>query len=67
MNRTPALRRRRGQSTVEYLLVVSVLVVAMWAAAQTFVPSWRSGLRTAAGDIQDMASDGYVGGGDGAR
>lgn len=57
---------RRGQSTVEYLLVISVLVIAIWSTAQVFVPGWRNGLRSATGDIQNMARDGYVGGGEGA-
>ncbi len=53
---------RAGQSTVEYMLVISVLVLAMYAAAQALVPEWKSGLETMSGNVQQMASDGYVGG-----
>jgi len=44
------------------MLVISVLVLAMYAAAQALVPEWKSGLETMSGNVQQMASDGYVGG-----
>lgn len=55
-------RGRRGQTTVEYALVISVLTVAMWAAAQLVVPGLQSGLESMTGDVQGMAEQGYVGG-----
>ena len=36
-------RRRAAQSTVEYVLVISVLVVAMVTAAWYFMPGFSSG------------------------
>lgn len=56
-------RSRAAQSTVEYMLLVSVLVVAFWAAAQYLVPAWQTGLQSMTGNVQGMASEGYVDGG----
>ncbi len=56
-------RSRAAQSVVEYMLLVSVLVVAFWAAAQYLVPGWQMGLERMTGDVQKMSNDGYVGGG----
>mgnify|MGYP006863461503 CR=1 FL=1 len=58
-----AWRSRTAQSVVEYMLLVSVLVVALWAVAQTLVPGLQSGLQSMSTDVQNMAGDGYVGGG----
>lgn len=65
MRRNPARawRSRAAQSAVEYMLIISVLTIAMWAAAQALVPDLQSGLESMSGDVQGMASDGYVGGG----
>lgn len=56
-------RSRAAQSAVEYMLLVSVLVVALWAVAQYLVPGLQDGLDSMSGDVQGIASDGYVGGG----
>ncbi|MCB9761895.1 MAG: hypothetical protein H6739_18850 [Alphaproteobacteria bacterium] len=53
---------RAGQSTVEYVLVLSVLVVAMWAAAQLFVPDYAAGLGAMQADLSRTTRDGVVGG-----
>jgi uncharacterized protein (UPF0333 family) len=60
---TRILRSRAAQSTLEYMLLVSVMVVAMWGAAQYLVPGLQQGLGRMSGDVQGMSSDGYVGGG----
>ncbi len=60
---TRARRSHAGQSTVEYMLLVSVLVLAMVAVTRTLVPGLESGLQSMSSDVQGMASDGYVGGG----
>ncbi len=54
--------KRSGQTAVEYMLVISVLAVALWAAAQLVVPQWKDGLQDMTGDVQNMAAQGYVGG-----
>ncbi len=60
---TRILRSRAAQSTLEYMLLVSVMVVAMWGAALYLVPGLQQGLGRMSGDVQGMSSDGYVGGG----
>ncbi|MCB9741235.1 MAG: hypothetical protein H6741_16760 [Alphaproteobacteria bacterium] len=63
MAKRPArLRLEAGQTTVEYMLVLSVLVIAMWAAAQLFVPSFQAGLRAMQDDVADDTREGVVGG-----
>lgn len=59
------LRRRatRGQSTVEYLLLISVLVLALWAVSQALADGMEEGLQLMSRDVEDMAQEGYVGGG----
>jgi hypothetical protein len=58
-----ALGRRAAQSTVEYMLVISVLVIGLWAAAQALVPGLSEGLESMSTDVQSMTEAGYVGGG----
>lgn len=45
-------KQQSGQTATEYLLVVSVAVLALVGAAYTFVPSFRSGVSTLAHDVQ---------------
>ena len=46
MRRRTGRDRERGQSAVEYMLVVSVLVVALVAAGVPFQTKMRSAVRT---------------------
>jgi hypothetical protein len=55
--------RQRGQSVIEYMLVTSVVAIAIWASAQLFVPQWRSGLSEAVRDVADGVWQGFSGGG----
>ena len=64
----PPTRRKytgslQGQTTVELFLVISVLVLAAWAAGQFLVPGLGGGLTAASTDVGQMAERGYVGGG----
>ena len=43
-------RARRGQSTVEYMLVIAVLVVALLVAAYAFVGPFSQGYRSMTND-----------------
>jgi len=58
-----AWRSRAAQSTVEYMLLVSVMVIALWSVSQLLVPGLGQGLRSMSTDVQGMTRDGYVGGG----
>ena len=51
-----------GQSTVEYMLLISVIVIAMVAAAYVFVPTFQEGVRDLAQDVKRILSTGKIGG-----
>ncbi len=51
---------RRGQSTVEYMLLISVIVIAIVAAAYIFVPTFQQGVDNLALDIKDILSSGEI-------
>ncbi len=55
-------RPRLGQSTVEYMLVISVIAIAAYAAAQYFVPAYADGFKAMQEKTAQMSSDGVVGG-----
>lgn len=55
-------RDDHGQSTVEYMLLISVIVVAVVAAAYIFIPTFQDGVKALAEDVQDMLSSGRIGG-----
>ena len=55
------LRRvRTGQSTVEYMLVISVIVIGLIAAVTFLDPKLAEGLEGMQGDVQGWVSDGVV-------
>lgn len=58
----PARARGQGQSTVEYMLVISVIAIAAYAAAQYFVPGYTQGFQAMQQKTAQMTSDGVVGG-----
>jgi len=62
MQATHALRSERGQTATEYMLIVSVVVIAVVAAAFTFVPTFRDGVSELAKDVASILSTGQIGG-----
>ncbi len=61
--RAPTRRpTRRGQASTEYLLLLAFLVVAVAAAAWTFLPLWNDGLGALEDDATDVLSPGRGGG-----
>lgn len=56
------IREEEGQSTVEYMLLISVIVIAMVAAAYVFVPTFQEGVRDLAQDVKRILSTGKIGG-----
>lgn len=56
------VREEEGQSTVEYMLLISVIVIAMVAAAYAFVPTFQEGVRDLAQDVKRILSTGKIGG-----
>jgi Flp pilus assembly pilin Flp len=55
------LRDEEGQSTVEYMLLISVIVIAIVAAAYVFIEPFREGVLDLAKDIKKILSDGKIG------
>lgn len=42
---------RRGQSTIEWMLIVSVLCIGLAVAAYAFIPGFQAGVRHLGTDI----------------
>ena len=57
------MRARRGQSTVEMMLLISVIAIAMVGTAYAFVPGFQQGLLGQQQVISTMVDDGLVDGG----
>jgi uncharacterized protein (UPF0333 family) len=55
-----ALLHRRGQSTVEYMLLISVIVIAIVAAAYIFSPNFRDAVMRLALDVEEILSSGEI-------
>ena len=55
-----ALLPRRGQSTVEYMLLISVIVIAIVAAAYIFSPNFRDAVMRLALDVEEILSTGEI-------
>lgn len=53
--------RERGQTSTEYMLLVSVIVIAVIAAAYAFVEPFRGGVGALAADASRILSTGSVG------
>ncbi len=51
-------RGRRGQSTVEYMLVLAVLVIAMVTSAYTFIGPFAQGFSAMREDVGTVMSSG---------
>jgi Flp pilus assembly pilin Flp len=55
------LKDDEGQSTVEYMLLISVIVIAIVAAAYVFIDPFKQGVLDLAKDIKKILSDGKIG------
>ena len=55
------VRDEEGQSTVAYMLLISVIVIALVAAAYVFVPIFQQGVKDLAGDVKKILSTGKIG------
>jgi len=50
-----------GQSTVEYMLLISVIVIAIVAAAYVFIEPFKQGVLDLGKDVKKILSDGKIG------
>ncbi len=55
------IRDEEGQSTVEYMLLISVIVIAIVAASYVFIDPFKAGVQNLAEDIKKILSDGKIG------
>lgn len=54
------LTNRRGQSTTEYMLLISVIVIAVVAAAYIFIPTFQTGVADLSVDISYYLATGHL-------
>ncbi len=55
------LKDEEGQSTVEYMLLISVIVIAIVAVAYVFIEPFKQGVLDLGKDIKKILSDGKIG------
>jgi Flp pilus assembly pilin Flp len=52
---------QEGQTATEYMLIISVVVIAVVAAAYTFVPTFQAGVSDLANDVKTILAHGKIG------
>ena len=52
------IRGEEGQTATEYMLIISVVVIAVVAAAFQFVPAFQEGVEDLGEDVKKMLSNG---------
>jgi Flp pilus assembly pilin Flp len=60
-------QEEEGQSTVEYMLLISVVVIAIVAAAYVFLDPFKEGVEDLADDVKGGLSSGQIAGAGTAR
>jgi len=60
-------RIRRAQSTTEYMLLISVVVIAIVAGSYIFIDEFQKGVDNLANDISYYLSTGHTVGGPGGN
>lgn len=60
-------KEEEGQSTVEYMLLISVVVIAIVAAAYVFLEPFESGVSELAEDVKGGLNSGQIAGAGVAR
>lgn len=60
-------KEEAGQTATEYMLLVSVVVIGVVAAAYVFIPQFKDGVANLAGDVSTILDCGKIGTGDGCR
>ena len=54
-------KNEEGQTATEYMLIVSVIVIAVVAAAYVFVPTFKNGVDKLAKDVSTILDSGKIG------
>jgi Flp pilus assembly pilin Flp len=55
------VREEEGQATVEYMLLISVIVIAIVAAAYVFIKPFQQGVQKLAEDVSSILDSGKIG------
>lgn len=58
---TQFVREESGQATVEYMLLISVIVIAIVAAAYVFIKPFQQGVEKLAADVSSILDSGKIG------
>ncbi len=56
------LLEESGQTATEYMLIISVIVIAVVAAAYVFVPTFQDGVSALATDVSTILDGGCING-----
>lgn len=56
------VNEEEGQTATEYMLIISVIVVAVVAAAYLFLDPFREGVQDVANDVRTILDKGKIGG-----
>ena len=56
-----------GQTATEYMLIISVIVIAVVAAAYVFVPTFQKGVKSLGEQVGSMLSSGEIKSGTGFK
>ena len=56
------IRGEEGQTATEYMLIISVVVIAVVAAAYKFVPIFSEGVEALGQDVKSILDSGKIGG-----
>jgi len=51
------MKNERGQTATEYMAIISVVVIAVAAAAYVFVPTFNTGVGELSGDVSQILKD----------
>ncbi|MEE2750905.1 MAG: hypothetical protein VX519_05710 [Myxococcota bacterium] len=54
------VRSRKGQSTTEYMLLISVIVIAIVAAGYIFVGSFQDGVESLGNEVSKTLGTGHI-------
>ncbi len=56
------IRDEEGQTATEYMLIISVIVIAVVAAAYVFIDPFQKGVKKLARDVQTILDNGIING-----
>jgi Flp pilus assembly pilin Flp len=55
------IHEEEGQTATEYMLIISVIVIAVVAAAYIFMPAFKDGVEALSNDVSSILDTGKIG------